>query len=189
LKSLFRLLFLTGPSGIGKTSILLRTIDSLNAKGLKTGGMISREVREKGIRVGFEIVDIKTGQKGWLAHINQPTGPQISKYRVNMNDLNRIGVAAIKKAVEEADVIVVDEIGPMELFSTKFKEAIIKSMKSEKQILGTIHARSRDPFIIKIKTHEEANIIEVTMENRNKLHTILAERILSQEKSQTPITK
>jgi nucleoside-triphosphatase len=134
-------------------------------------------------------VDIKTGQKGWLAHVNQPTGPQISKYRVNMDDLNRIGVAAIRKAVEEADVIVIDEVGPMELFSKQFKEAVLKGMKSEKPILGTIHARSMDPLIKKIKTHEEATIIEVTMENRNKLHTILAERILSQEKSQTPITK
>ena len=98
--------------------------------------MISRELREHGVRVGFEIVDVTTGQKGWLAHVNQPIGPSISKYRVNMNDLNRIGAAAILKAVEEADVIVVDEIGPMELFSTPFKEAVRRGMESEKPMIG-----------------------------------------------------
>ena len=144
--------------------------------------MVSRELRETGVRVGFEIVDLKTGRAGWLAHVNQPIGPPISKYRVNMNDLNMIGVAAILKAVEDLDVIVVDEIGPMELFSTQFKEAVRRGMESEKPMIGTIHLRARDPLIDNIKTQEEAMILEVTPENRKNLHMILVDRVLKYTK-------
>jgi Predicted nucleotide kinase len=115
--TLKRLIFVTGPPGIGKTSVLLRSVNGLKNRGYEIGGMISRDVREGGVRVGFEIMDFSTGQRGWLAHVNQPTGPKISKYRVNLTDLEAIGVSSILDAIRNADIIIVDEIGPMELFS------------------------------------------------------------------------
>ncbi len=105
-----RLIFLTGRPGIGKTSVLLQTKELLKAKGFTTGGMISRESRERGIRTGFEIVDLETGKKGRLAHVNQPTGPRVGKYRVNLGDLNTLGAGSILRAAEEADIIVIDEV-------------------------------------------------------------------------------
>jgi len=69
-----RLLFVTGRPGIGKTTVLLNATEKLKARGYIVGGMISREVRQNGSRVGFELVDLKTTEKGWLAHINQPIG-------------------------------------------------------------------------------------------------------------------
>ena len=97
--------------------------------------MISREVREGGIRVGFEIMDFSTEQRGWLAHINQPTGPKISKYRVNLTDLDAIGVSSILDAIRNADIIIVDEIGPMELFSPAFRDAVAQALESNKPAL------------------------------------------------------
>ncbi len=163
---------------MGKTSVLLRALDTLKAKGCKIGGMVSREVRERGIRVGFEIFDFATGRKGWLAHVDQPTGPRVSKYRVNLNDLNAIGASSIVKAVKDADIIVVDEIGPMELFSPRFKEALMKAVESRKMMIGTIHYRGRDPLINTIKAREEAEILEVTRGNRRRLHTVIVGRVL-----------
>ncbi len=177
-KNLKRLIFLTGRPGVGKTSVLLRAVDVLKAKGYKIGGMISREVREGGVRVGFEIVDFGTGGKGWLAHVKQPTGPRVSKYRVNLTDLNTIGASSILNAVKESDIIVVDEIGPMELFSSVFKEAVMKAVESRKMMIGTIHYRARDPLINAIKAQEDAEILEVTPENRGHLYTVLVGRVL-----------
>ncbi|GAH12043.1 unnamed protein product, partial [marine sediment metagenome] len=74
------LILVTGPPGIGKTSILRRTVKELKNRKYAVGGMICREVREAGVRVGFEIMDLSTGTRGWLAHVNQPTGPRIGKY-------------------------------------------------------------------------------------------------------------
>lgn len=140
--------------------------------------MISREVREGGVRVGFEIVDFYTGQRGWLAHVNQPVGPQVSKYRVNLSDLNAIGANSILNAVAKADIVVVDEIGPMELFSSAFKEAVFQAVRSHKLMLGTIHHRARDPLITAIKAREDAEILEVTYENRENLHNTIISKIV-----------
>ena len=98
-----RLILVTGPPGVGKTSVLLRSVNGLKKRTYRIGGMISHDVREGGIRVGFEIMDFSTGQRGWLAHINQPKGPKISKYRVNLTDLDAIGVNSILDAIKNSD--------------------------------------------------------------------------------------
>jgi nucleoside-triphosphatase len=173
-----RLIFITGRPGIGKTSVLLRAVGVLKTRGYKVGGMVSREVRKGGVRVGFEIVDFETGRRGWLAHVNQPAGPQVSKYRVNLNDLNVIGAGSILNAVANADVVVVDEIGPMELFSPAFKEAVARAMTSEKPVLGTVHRRARDPLITAIRAREDTEILEVTYENRGNLHNLIIDKVV-----------
>ncbi len=173
-----RLVFVTGRPGIGKTSVLLRAVDALRERGYMVGGMISREDREGGVRVGFEIVNFYTGERGWLAHVNQPVGPRIGKYRVNLSDLNAIGTNSILNAVAKADIVVVDEIGPMELFSHAFKEAVFQAVRSNKPMMGTIHYRARDPLIAAIKTRKDSEILEVTYENRENLHNTLISRIV-----------
>jgi len=171
-------MFVTGRPGVGKTSVLLRAADDLKNRGYKIGGMISHEVREGGVRVGFEIMDFSTGQRGWLAHVNQPTGPQVSKYRVNLTDLNAIGISSILNALRNADIIIVDEIGPMELFSQAFREAVVQAIESKKPMFGTIHLRARDPLIDAIKKREDAEIFEVTYENRRQLHKLIIDRVV-----------
>jgi len=172
-----RIILLTGRPGVGKTSVLLRATEELKSRGLKVGGMISREVREGGFRVGFEILDLATGRKGWLAHVEQPSGPRIGKYRVNLDDLNRVGAASIREAVRNADIVVVDEIGPMELCSPAFKRAVAEALKSSKPMLGTIHRRARDKLIEEAKSRGDAEILEVTLDNRSRLHKLIIEKV------------
>ena len=173
-----RLIFVTGPPGIGKTSVLLRSVNGLKNRGYEIGGMISRDVREGGVRVGFEIMDFSTGQRGWLAHINQPTGPKISKYRVNLTDLEAIGVSSILDAIGNADIIIVDEIGPMELFSSAFRDAVVQAVESDKPLLGTIHFGLRNSFVSSLKNREDAEIFEVTYEDRETLHNLIIDKVV-----------
>jgi len=182
-----RLLFVTGHPSIGKTSVLLRAVEGLKTKGYKIGGMLSREVREKGVRIGFEIIDFYSKQKGWLAHVNQPVGPKVSKYRVNLNDLDIIGAGSIRDAAKNAQIIIIDEIGPMELFSQAFREAVVEAMNSSKPLLGTIHFKARDPLINLIKNRDDAEIIEVTYENRAHLHDILIDKVVQSLKETSHI--
>jgi len=172
-----RLFFITGRPGIGKTTVLLRAADGLKARGYRVTGMISREVREGGSRVGFEMVDFSTGRRGWLAHVSQPVGPQVSKYRVNLEDLDNIGAKAVRDAVANAQIIIIDEIGPMELFSTRFKEAVSDALNSHKAVLGTIHFKAQDPLIQTIKAMEDAEILEVNYENRQSLHNLIIDKV------------
>ena len=175
---LTRIVFITGQPGIGKTTVLLNAIETLKKKGYKVGGMISREIRERGVRIGFEIIDIQTGQRGWLAHVNQPKGPQVNKYRVNLEDLKNIGANSILNAIEKANIVAIDEIGPMELFSQAFKEAVVRALESNKPILGTIHHKAQDALINTIKRRRDTEILEVTYENRNTLHNLIIDKIL-----------
>jgi nucleoside-triphosphatase len=167
---------LSGNPGVGKTTVLLKAVEVLRAKAYSVGGMLSREVRSCGERVGFEVLDLGNGRRGWLAHVNQPSGPRVGKYSVDLNDLNSIGAEAIVKAVEGFDVICIDEIGSMELFSEKFSEAVRRAVESEKLVVGVVHWKARDRLIDEVKARDDAEITVVTIENRSKLHEFIAEK-------------
>lgn len=184
MRRLKRVFFLTGRPGVGKTTVLLRIIEKLRGRGLKVGGLISREVREDGFRVGFKIIDVDSGKEGWLAHVRQPVGPKVGKYRVCIRDLESIGVDAILRAVREADIAVIDEVGPMELFSQPFKKAVVEALNSKKTVLGTIHYRVKTPFVAEIKRREDVKIIEVTQRNREELPENIYHEILKTLKKQ-----
>jgi nucleoside-triphosphatase len=152
-------------------------VKELKKREYKVGGMICREVREAGVRVGFEIMDLSTGQRGWLAHVNQPDGPRIGKYRVNLTDLNVMGVGGILGALKSSDILAIDEVGPMELSSEAFSNALVKVVESGKPMLGTIHYGLRHSLVNSIKEREDVEILEVTYKNRESLHTIIADKI------------
>lgn len=173
-----RLFFLTGIPGVGKTTVLLKIVEDLKAKGCNVGGMISHEIRSYGERVGFEILDLSSNQRGWLAHINQQNGPKVGKYRVNIADLENVGARAILDAVQNCDVIAIDEIGPMELFSEKFKEAVKRAVECEKLVIGVVHWKTRDSLIDTVKKLEDTEIIEVKSENRSYLHEVVVEKAM-----------
>ena len=173
-------IFLTGNPGIDKTSVLLRVIKVLKARGLRVGGMISQEFREGSTRLGVRILDLDTGKEGWLSHINQKTGPRVGKHRVNLRDLRKVGVESILRAIEVAEIIVIDEVGPMELCSSTFRDAVICAMQSRKTIIGILHFRAQDPLIDLVKTAPNTEIYEVTYENRQQLHEKVVSRIIKQ---------
>jgi nucleoside-triphosphatase len=173
-----RLLLLTGEPGVGKTTVLIRTVEALKSQGYAVGGMISREVRTHGERVGFEISDLSTNNVGWLAHVSQRNGPKVGRYRVNLQDLECTGVAAIVNAVKISDVVIIDEIGPMELFSQKFREAVTDAVQSNKFVIAVVHWKARECLIDEVKMREDAELLVVTLQNRENLHMILSERTI-----------
>ena len=170
-----RVLILTGAPGVGKTTVLTKIVDAMKAKGMSVGGMISREVRKDNVRVGFEIVDLTSGKSGWLAHVNG-NGPQIGKYHVNLTDLDKVGTAAISQALENCSIIAIDEIGPMELFSEKFKQAVTQSLESKKLVLAVVHGKAKAPLVTQVKRRVDAEIFNVTFSNREKLPEKLIHR-------------
>jgi nucleoside-triphosphatase len=163
-----RLLLLTGSSGVGKTTVLLKIVDCLKAQGYFPGGMLSGEMRMETARVGFQIIDLNSGEKGWLAHVDQKAGPSVGKYRVNLEDLEHIGVKAMN-GIRFSDFVVIDEIGPMELFSEKFRRACIEAVESRKLVIAVIHLKSSDSLIAEMKMRRDAELHYVTLVNRDSL--------------------
>ena len=71
----------------------------------------------------------------------------------------------------------IDEIGPMELSSIAFNDALVKAVESNKPMLGTIHYGLSNSLVNSIKIRDETEILKVTYENREDLHIMIANRI------------
>jgi len=156
-------IFLTGKPRCGKSTVLIKIIDILKKKGLNVGGFISPEVRIKGDRAGFKVVDIYSSEEGILASTNQETGPQVGKYRVNLDDFERVALRALDFAMKECDIICIDELGTMELFSQKFKEKMEKILDLEKPVIVVLHRNLVNKY------RKYGKVIYVTPENRDKI--------------------
>lgn len=153
-------IFITGLLGSGKTTLLIEIIKKLN---LDVGGFYTQEIREKGIRKGFKIITFN-GKEGILAHVNIKSPYWVSKYGVNIKDLEEIGVKSILDSLKENKIIVIDEIGKAEMFSEKFREAVISALNSKNKILGTIKL-TPDSFADKIKKRKDTKIFYLNKEN------------------------
>jgi nucleoside-triphosphatase len=153
---------LTGSPGVGKTTLVQKIVE---AAGGRVGGVLARDKRVKDRRVGFELLDLGSGATGMLAD-ETGTGPQLGKYRVRLDDLDNIGARAVEDAAK-ADLIVVDEVGPMELSSRRFVTAVEKALASDKAMLVVLHEWSNHPIAKKIR--KNFKVITVTRENRDAL--------------------
>jgi nucleoside-triphosphatase len=156
-----RVLLLTGQPGAGKTAIIKQALDKTR---VKAAGFYTEEIRTGGIRQGFRIVTLD-GQEAILAHVGISSSHQVSKYRVDVDALDRVGVSALRRAVQEFDLVVIDEIGKMELLSSQFREAVTHALNSDKKVLGTIMFNPH-PFADDVKRRPEVEILLVTRDNR-----------------------
>ncbi|KXB07524.1 hypothetical protein AKJ51_01130 [candidate division MSBL1 archaeon SCGC-AAA382A20] len=169
---------ITGSPGSGKTTVLEEVIDNLKQKGYETGGIYCPEIRSEGKRKGFRIIDIMSGESKILAHVDQKEGPKISKYKVNVTNVDVVSESAISRALEEADIIVIDEIAPMEVYSEVFKEQVLKSLSTEKPSLAAIHKRSKSGFIGQVKNRDDTTMFVVDENSRGNLSERLTDLVL-----------
>jgi nucleoside-triphosphatase len=157
---------LTGRPGCGKTTLIKRVVEEL---AVPTGGFYTEEIRQRGGRVGFKIVTLE-GEEGVLAHVTFNTTQRVGKYGLDLRVLESIGTKAICTAVRARQLVVIDEIGPMEIRSPVFCDVVNDALDSPdvSGILGTITARSF-PFTNSIKKRSDVTILEVRRNNRDQL--------------------
>jgi nucleoside-triphosphatase len=181
--ALAKKIFVTGEPGIGKTTLVSKVVYELKSLGYVVGGVLTRDVREKGVRVGFEILSLHDNVRGVLASVKFRGGPKIGKYYVNLNDLKNIFASSLLHAVDFSDIIVCDEVGPMELMSPEVRRAVEVVLSCDKPVLGSVHKRMRDPIIERISSSPEIKVYEITFENRNVLPKAIVEELVSSLKS------
>ena len=92
-------------------------------------------------------------------------------------DLDNIGATAIVEAVQKCDVIAIDEIGPMELYSQKFKQAVKQALENKKLVLAIVHAKARDALINEAKQRDDVEMLIVTLANRDMLPAELTKKV------------
>jgi nucleoside-triphosphatase len=159
-------ILLTGRPGVGKTTLIERVLQGLPHR---AGGFTTREVRgPDGQRTGFEVVTLD-GQVGRLAQVGLRSHHRVGRYGVDLDALDNLAVPAMVQAQAAGWIVVVDEIGPMELFSGRFRQAIQAIIDDgQTRILGTIMQRP-NPFADVVKSHPRVRLVEVTRTNRDAL--------------------
>jgi nucleoside-triphosphatase THEP1 len=167
-------ILITGNPSVGKTTLIQNIISKFD---ISAGGFYTSEVRnEEGKRWGFKITSLD-GIEGIMASTDIVSKYKISRYWIDVEAIDRVGVTAIREAIKHSDFIVIDEIGRMELFSKKFQDVATEALDSPKLVLGTITAK--DTVITKkIKERQDTKIITLTRQNFMEIETYL-ERLLS----------
>lgn len=167
---------LEGLPGVGKTMLIRKAAGRISE--LNIGGFFTEEIREKGRRVGFRI-ETFSGRSGILSHVSLRKGPQVGKYRVDVTAFEGIVVKDLEKAMETSDVILIDEIGRMELFSEHFKGVLLRCLDSDKPVIATVMLRPH-AFVDKIKNRPDVEIVGVTTENRDCLVDKIIGKVVSE---------
>jgi len=161
-----RTLLLTGRPGIGKTTVIKAVAESL---GQQAGGFYTEEIRGSGKRKGFRLVTLD-GEQALMAHVNlrEPGRPRVSRYGVDVGAIERVGVTALRRAMQKGQVVVIDEIGKMELFCVSFKETVSQAVSGPHKVVATVMAKP-NPWVDRLKALPHTTTWEVTTENRDGL--------------------
>ncbi len=155
---------LTGPPGVGKSTIIRKVVAVITQYELRItiGGFLTEELRERQQRLGFQVVALDTHEVSVLAQVKLGSPYRIGKYGVRLEAMNEVAIPAIHRALVNADVIVVDEIGRMECFAPDFLVAVIACLDSSKPLLGAV-SQHRLPFLDAVRDRDDVELIETTV--------------------------
>ncbi|XP_054830951.1 cancer-related nucleoside-triphosphatase isoform X2 [Eublepharis macularius] len=167
--------FLTGPPGIGKTTLIQKTVEVLKSSVVPIDGFYTEEVREGGRRIGFDVVTL-CGRRGVLSRIGSSHSVprheyHVGQYVVDLASFEQLALPLLRNADCDNSgvkkVCVIDEIGKMELFSQSFIQAVHHILSgSATVILGTIPVPKGKPLGL---VEEIRNKKEITRENRDSV--------------------
>lgn len=161
----------TGLPGCGKSTLVNRLVEKARTKGIIVGGISTPEFRlSTGRRGGFLIQDIATGEKQIMASVDRSSPFSVGRYGVNLQAIQEVGVKAINSAITEADLVVVDEIGKMELAVSEFKTSVAGALNSTKPVLGTVGMRLKTAFVTEIKNRSDVTLFVLTPETRSQVY-------------------
>lgn len=104
------------------------------------------------------------------ADVPRCSGPKIGKYCVIVDEAINVGVTALEYALNNCSLIVIDEVGPMELSIPKLKSTIEKVLKSDKDVIAVIHRNLITNVISELCHNQECKVYEVNERNREYLH-------------------
>jgi nucleoside-triphosphatase len=168
-------ILLTGPPHAGKTTLVSRLADELTADGVAVGGLLTREMREDGNRVGFTAEEIG-GPRVLLAHVSLHEGPMVGRYHVDVAAFESLALPAIQRALQRGGVVIIDELGQMELFSPAFIDSVNRLLDQPVPLVATIHARQH-PVTDAIKQRPDTELLEIHPGHADELLAHLASRL------------
>lgn len=165
-------LLVTGPPGVGKTTLILRVIELL--PGMRLTGFYTEEVRGRTGRTGFRIVTLD-GRTAQLATAGGVGGPRVGRYTVHVASLEAVCEDALEPR-PGIDLVLIDEIGKMECLAPAFVRAARRALSGPVPVLGTV-ALAGGGFIAEAKRLPGVEVITISRENRERLPADVAARL------------
>lgn len=160
-------ILLKGAPGVGKSTVVARLVDLLRGKGVPVAGFLTRELREDGRRVGFAVCDLD-GTEAVIARENYTTNVQVGRYRVDVAAFERTALPALIRMLGQNQVVIIDEIGRMQLASTAFVNVLHKIMDRNMPVVATVHIFEH-PVTDGLLRREDVQIVEVSEAARDDL--------------------
>jgi len=171
-----RIFLLTGYPGSGKTTAMVKAVDMLKERGVSVDGFVTLEVRERGSRVGFKAIDLTTGVSCWLAKLGAEGNMRVGRYTLLLHDFEILYSNVFDRSRSIAQVVAVDEIGPMEMRSPLFLPAVRDQINAGKILLATIH-RSIHGSSKSLLGRTDIMSWEVNQTNRELLPSLICDQI------------
>ena len=166
-------ILITGYPRAGKTTLIKDVVANLSKTCI---GMITNEIRGKGQRIGFKIETLSGSEFILASKSNLTSKYRVASYGVFLENINKV-VELVEEEIQETDpeIIIIDEIGKMELFSNPFKKFLNISLDSRK-VLGTIMLKDNN-FSKTIKNRSDTEVFQLTRENRDIIKQEIIERL------------
>jgi nucleoside-triphosphatase len=168
-------ILLEGRPGSGKTTLARRLVAGLRERDIPVTGFTTEEIREAGKRVGFAI-ETADGERDVLAHVDLPGPPRVGKYGVDLAALERLANPALR--ADAGELVVIDELGKMELASSPFRDAVKQLFDSPADVVATVHV-FRHPFTDALKGRPDVERLQVTAANRDDLARVLVRKLMA----------
>ena len=184
---------ITGLPRSGKTAVLAKVLEmikderrgEIDARGGNSssieivGGMKTEPILDGSERVGFKVIDIKTGAEAVMAHKDIDSRLRVLGYGIDTDALESVALPAIEFAKDYCEVIVIDEIGKFAVESEDFVNMVRAALEVDKPTVLALHKKSRHPLLQDIRRRDDARILEVTPVNRAllpyKIHKLMRE--------------
>jgi len=136
-------------------------------------GFVTYEIREAGSRTGFKAVTTD-GQERLIAAVDlmidaayPPTTPTIGRYRVDVDAISDLS-AWVTRECDNAEVVIVDEIGAMQCLSARFCAAIAELLDSPILFVGSITQRPHT-FADDIKRRSDVRLMDLTLSTPDQI--------------------
>jgi nucleoside-triphosphatase len=171
-KQVTRHILLNGLPGVGKTTVIKQLADSLVA--YHPDGFFTQEIRENGIRKGFELVTLD-GRRQLLSHVNIPEPHRVGRYGVDLADFEKL-LETFDLRHSSSRLVILDEIGKMECLSPRFIEEVEALLDSTKMVIATV-ALKGGGFPATVRSRPDCQVVTVTLNNRSTLASSLLPEI------------
>lgn len=165
----------TGKPRIGKTTTIKKLIHEIETD--NCGGFYTEEMTNSKDRVGFRCVSVH-GESVEIANVESSSKTRIGRYGVDIEIFENFAINVLQDALSSKKIIVIDEIGFMQMLSTSFRKMVLDIVSDNHIVLGTVPIDSH-PEIDKIKHSKRVEVISLNQGNHNEISTSLKKSILN----------